>query len=74
MKKKNRHDRIGQYLHWVIYDHNISFKEFKKFIRYKDLQKQIEKMWHLKATNIIVLVGALEMIKKGIEKFLNMLP
>ena len=136
---KNRHDRVGQYLHWkickhyntphaekwyehksppvvegenttilwdfpintdraiqanrpdiVIKDHksktcllidmtiptdrNISVKEFDKLSKYKDLQTEIERMWHLKTTIVPVVVGALGMVKKGIQNHLNAIP
>ena len=136
---KNRHDRVGQYLHWkickhyntphvdkwyehktppivegenttilwdfpintdraiqanrpdiVIKDHksktcllidrtiptdrNISVKEFDKLSKYKDLQIEIERMWHLKTTIVPVVVGALGMVKKGIQNHLNAIP
>lgn len=48
---------------WLIdlsipHDNNISAKEFDKFWKYKDVQIQIEKMWHLKTSVIPMAVGA----------------
>ena len=136
---KNRHDRVGQYLHWKIckqykismpahwYEHhpepvvegtnvtilwdfpvntdrtiqanrpdiiikdkkektctlidvsvpsdkNIAVKEFDKLSKYKDLEIEIQKMWHLKAKTVPVIVGALGMIKKGCQKHLDKIP
>ena len=126
---KNRHDRVGQYLHWKICEHyntphaeklyehktqaivegeyttilwnfpintdrtiqanrpdivikdyksktcllidmtiptdrNISVKKFDKLSKYKGLQIEIERLWHLKTTAIPVVVGALGMVKE----------
>ena len=55
-------------------DHNISAKEFDKLRKYKDLLIEIEKMWHLKAVTIPVIVGALGMINKGTENYMRMIP
>ena len=35
--------------------------------KYKDLKIEIEKMWHLKTTMVLVIVGALGMFKKGTD-------
>ena len=45
-------------------DRNISVKEFDKLSKYKDLQIEIERMWHLKTTIVPVVVGALGMVKR----------
>lgn len=136
---KNRHDRVGQYLHWKIcrhfsintkdnwYEHhpepvtegqdvtilwdfpihtdrtiqanrpdivvkdkknnncllidmsvpsdrNVSAKVFEKLAKYKDLEIEVEKMWHLKTKTIPVVVGALGLIKKGTNQFLEKIP
>ena len=55
-------------------DRNISIKEFDKPSKYKDLQIEIERMWHLKTTVIPIVVGALGMVKRGIENHLKSLP
>ena len=55
-------------------DRNISVKEFDKLSKYKDLQIEIERMWHLKTTIVPVVVGALGMVKKGIQNHLNTIP
>jgi len=133
---KNRHDRVGQYLHWKIFrhysistpsnwyehhpdpvtegkdvsilwdfpihtdrtiqasrpdiaikdkrnntcllidmsvpsDNNVAAKEFEKLSKYKDLEIEVGKMWHLKTTTIPVVVGALGLIKKGTNVFIE---
>ena len=45
-------------------DRNISVNEFDKLSKYRDLQTEIERMWHLKTIVIPVVVGALGMVKK----------
>ena len=55
-------------------DNNISVKEYNKISKYKDLEKEIEKMWHFKTTTVPLIVGALCMIKKGTDKQMNKIP
>ena len=38
-------------------DKNVSAKLFEKLSKYKDLEIEIENMWHLKTTTIPVVVG-----------------
>ena len=45
---------------------NIFVKEFDKLSKYKDLQIEITKMWHLKTTIIPVVIGALGLIKRAL--------
>ena len=37
---------------------------FEKLSKYKDLQREITKMWHLKTTALAVVIGALGMVAK----------
>ena len=55
-------------------DRNISAKEFEKLSKYKDLEIEIAKMWKMKTKTIPVIVGALGMIKKGTQKYVNEIP
>ena len=55
-------------------DSNISAKEFEKLSKCKDLEFEIAKMWKMKAKTIPVMVGALVMIKKGTQKYVNEIP
>ena len=50
-------------------DGNISAKESEKLSRHKDLE--IAKMWKMKTKIIPVIVGALGIIKKGMQKYVN---
>ena len=55
-------------------DSNISAKEFEKLSKYKNLEIGIAKMWKMKAKPIPVILGALGMIKKGTQKYVNEVP
>ena len=50
---------------------NISAKEFEKLSKYKDLKIEIAKMWKMETKTIPVIMGALGMIKKGTQKYVN---
>ena len=58
----------------VLLDNNVAEKVFEKLSKYKDLEIEIEKMWHLKTTTIPVVVGALGLIKKGTNAFIEKVP
>ena len=55
-------------------DKNISLKEFQELSKYKDLEIEVTKMWKLKTKTISVVVGALGMIKKGTQNFIDEIP
>ena len=55
-------------------DGNISAKEFQKLSTYKDLEIEIAKMYKMKTKTIPVVVGAIDMIKKGTQKYVNEIP
>ena len=52
-------------------DSNISAKEFEKLNKYKDLEIEVAKMRKTKTKIVPVIVGALGMIKKGTQKYVN---
>ena len=49
-------------------DRNIALKVIKKKSTYKDLELEIQRMWHMKTVVILVVVGALGTVKKGMVK------
>ena len=55
-------------------DQSISLKEFQILSKYKDLEIEVTKMWKLKTKITSVVIGALEMIKKGTQNFIDQIP
>ena len=55
-------------------DQNISLKEFQKLSKYKDSEIEVTKMWKLKTKIIPAVTGALGMIKKGTQNFIDQIP
>ena len=45
-------------------NNNIALKEIEKKSKYKDLELEIQRMWHMKTVVIPVVVGALGTVKK----------
>ena len=48
-------------------DKNLLSGEFGKISKYKDVENEIKRMWHLKPTLIPVIVGALGTVKKKVQ-------
>ena len=46
-------------------DRNIALKEIEKKSKHKDLELEIQKIWHMKTIVILVVVGAFGTVKKG---------
>ena len=55
-------------------DNNVAANVFEKLSKYKDLETEIEKMWHLKTKTLPVVVGALGLIRKGTADFIDRIP
>ena len=49
----------------VASDRNIALKETEKKSKYRDLELEIQRMWHTKTVVIPVVVGALGTVKKS---------
>ena len=43
---------------------DISVKEYNKISKYKDLEMEIEQIYHVKITTVPVIMGALDMVKR----------
>ena len=48
----------------VTSDRNIALKEIEKKSKYKDLELEIQRMWHMKTVLIPVVVGVFGTVKK----------
>ena len=57
--------------HGLLYYNNNNNNVTEKLSKYKDLELEIERMWGVKATTIPVVIGALGLIKKGLEKYIQ---
>ncbi|XP_020899453.1 uncharacterized protein LOC110238147 [Exaiptasia diaphana] len=55
-------------------ERNTSVKTSEKLSKYKDLEIEIQRMWGMKTTTIPVVIGALGLIKKGMEKYVKKIP
>ena len=51
-------------------DTNVSLKVFEKISKYKDLQIEAIKMWHLKTT-LPVVIGALSIAAKAAPNYVS---
>ena len=81
--KANRPDIIikdGQNKECILIDmtvpseRNTSIKEVEKLSKYKDLEMEITKMWGMKTKMVPVVVGALGLMKKGLDKRIQQIP
>ena len=55
-------------------DRNTSVKVVEKLSKYKDLEIEIARMWKMGTETIPVVIGALGVIKKGLEKYVDKIP
>ena len=53
---------------------NASVKVTEKLSKYKDLELKIERMRGMKTITIPVVIEALRLIKKGLEKYIQQIP
>ena len=50
----------------VLADHRIKLKESEKKDKYLDLAREFKKLWNMKVTIILILIGALGTVTKGL--------
>ena len=55
-------------------DTKVSLKIFEKLSKYKDLQIEVTKMWHLKTTTLPVVIGALGVVAKTAPNYVSLIP
>ena len=52
-------------------EHSLKIKESEKRDKYLDLAKELRKLWDIKVTEVPIVIGALGMISKGLERGLD---
>ena len=55
-------------------DTNVLFKIFEQLSKYRDLEIEVTKMWHLKTTTLLVVVAALGMVAKTVPNYVSQIP
>ncbi|XP_066912726.1 uncharacterized protein [Clytia hemisphaerica] len=55
-------------------DRNVSVKMLDKLSKYKDLEIETQKMWNLKTTVVPEIVGALGLVRTGVQDFVEKIP
>ena len=55
-------------------DRSTSVKKFEKLSKYKDLDIELAKSWKCKTKTIPIVIGALGVINKTTEKYLDEVP
>ena len=55
-------------------DRSLLLKEYEKISEYKDLEIEIQNIWHLEAKVMSAAVGALGVIKKKTEDHIKRIP
>ena len=51
--------------------YRVKIKENKKRDKYQDLSRELKKLWHMKVTVILIVLGTLGIISKGLIKRLE---
>ena len=69
---KNKKERTCQLIEISVpTERNTSIKMTEKLSKYKDLGIEIERLWIMKTMTIPVIIGALGLIKIGMEKYIS---
>jgi hypothetical protein len=55
-------------------DRNVIKKESAKILKYKDLTKEIQRMWNVKTRVISVIIGATGTISSSFRKYVSDIP
>jgi hypothetical protein len=55
-------------------DRNVIKKEAEKIKKYKDLTREIQRMWNVKTKVIPVIIGATGTISKSFRKYVSNIP
>jgi len=55
-------------------DRNVIKKEAENILKYKDLTKEIQRMWNVKTKVIPVIIGATGTISKSFRKYVSNIP
>jgi hypothetical protein len=55
-------------------DRNVVQKEAEKKLEYKSLCIEIQRMWNLKCTIVPLIIGATEIVTRGLRKNLEVVP
>ena len=58
----------------MITDNNISVKEYNRISKYKDIEKEIEKMWYREASIVVKIIGAFDIIKAAEYRHIKKIP
>jgi len=54
-------------------DRNVIKKEAEKILKYKELTKEIQRMWNMKEKGIPVTTGATGPIRKSLKQYLRII-
>ena len=71
-KKKRKEKRICKIVDFAVpADHGIKLKESEKKDKYLDLARELKKLWNMKVTIILIVIGAFGTVTKGLLKGLE---
>ena len=56
---------------YFLVDHRVKLKEREKKDKYRDLARELKKLWHMKVTLIPIVIGALGTVTKGLVQGLE---
>ena len=72
---KNKRKRLRTLIDMAVPSgRNVASKEVEKISKYKDLEIEISKMWSMNTIVIPVVIGALGLMRKGINRYVEQIP